>query len=46
MPDCTNIDRELVGAEMRLVDREVPGLYDDEDRAHVYELRRARGRLN
>ncbi|MFI6573949.1 hypothetical protein [Nocardia fluminea] len=46
LPDCTTIDRELLGAEMRLADREARGLDDDEDRAHVYELRRARGRLN
>ncbi|TCJ89957.1 hypothetical protein [Nocardia alba] len=46
LADCTTIERELLGAEMRLVAREANGLDDDEDRAHVYELRRARGRLN
>ncbi|MFI7531630.1 hypothetical protein [Nocardia salmonicida] len=44
--NCTAIERELLAAELRLVDREVRGLDDDEDRAGVYELRRARGRLN
>lgn len=46
LPDCTTIDRELLGAELRLADREVRGLDDDEDRTAVYELQRARGRLN
>ncbi|MFI1241441.1 hypothetical protein [Nocardia salmonicida] len=46
MANCDTIERELLAAEMRLADREVRGLDDDEDRAGVYELRRARGRLN
>ncbi|MEV0773851.1 hypothetical protein [Nocardia salmonicida] len=46
LADCTTIERALLGAEMRLVDREARGLDDDEDRAHVFELQRARGRLN
>ncbi|GGN65965.1 hypothetical protein [Nocardia rhizosphaerihabitans] len=46
LPDCTTVDRELHGAQVRLVDREARGLDDDEDRAYIYELRRARGRLN
>ncbi|MEU4599932.1 hypothetical protein [Nocardia sp. NPDC023988] len=44
LPDCTAIDREITVAELRLADREVRGLADDEDRATVYELQRARGR--
>ncbi|MBF6411458.1 hypothetical protein [Nocardia farcinica] len=44
LPDCAAIDRELLAAELRLVDREVRGRDDDEDRARVHELRRARGR--
>ncbi|MGW5441633.1 hypothetical protein [Nocardia asteroides] len=44
--DCTTIDQEITVAELRLADREVRGLADDEYRATVYELRRARGRLN
>lgn len=44
--DGTAIDRTLTAAELRLCDREVRGLVDDEDRAAVYELRRARGRIN
>lgn len=43
---CAAVDRELLTAEMRLAEREVRGRDDDEDRARVYELRRARGRLN
>ncbi|MFF0547268.1 hypothetical protein ACFYTF_30995 [Nocardia thailandica] len=46
LPDCTTIDLALTAAELRLADREVRGLADDEDRAAVAELRRARGRLN
>lgn len=46
LPNCTAIERELLGAEMRLAAREVSGLDDDEDRAYVFELQRARGRLN
>lgn len=46
LSDCAAIERELLAAEMRLADREVRGFDDDEDRAGVYELRRARGRLN
>lgn len=44
--DCTAIDKQITVAELRLADREVRGLADDEDRAVVYELQRARGRLN
>lgn len=43
---CDVIDREITVAELRLIDREARGLADDEDRAGVYELQRARGRLN
>ncbi|MEU3010104.1 hypothetical protein [Nocardia asteroides] len=46
LPNCTTIDREITVAELRLADREVRGLADDEDRATVDELCRARGRLN
>ncbi|MFD3431280.1 hypothetical protein [Nocardia fluminea] len=46
LSDCNSIERELSNAELRLADREVRGLDDDEDRAAVYELQRARGRLN
>lgn len=46
LPDCNSIEHELVAAELRLADREVRGLDDNEDRATIYELRRARGRLN
>ena len=46
LANSNTIERELTAAELRLVAREVIGLDDDEDRAHVYELRRARGRLN
>ena len=45
-PNCATIERELLGAELRLTDREARGLDDDEDRAGIFELRRARGRLN
>ncbi|MFD3427669.1 hypothetical protein [Nocardia fluminea] len=44
LPNGTTIERELLGAEMRLAARDVSGLADDEDRAHVYGLRRACGR--
>ncbi|MFC4127887.1 hypothetical protein [Nocardia rhizosphaerae] len=38
LPDCTTIDQQITVAELRLA--------DDEDRATIYELQRARGRLN
>ena len=43
---CTAVDQQLTVAEARLTAREVVGLADEEDRAAVDELRRARGRLN
>ncbi|MEU3015617.1 hypothetical protein [Nocardia asteroides] len=43
---CTELDRLITAAELRLTARAVAGLDDDEDRATVYELQRARGRLN
>lgn len=46
LPDGNSIKRALLIAELRLADREVRGLDDDEDRAAIYELHRARGRLN
>lgn len=45
-PNCAAIEWELLGAELRVVDREVRGLTNDEDIAYTAGLREARGRLN